>query len=59
MTTKRKAKDLRTQPFMGPLKCQKCTAVHGKPKRGGGKHAIYVYVSGKTNKQEVRCIKHL
>lgn len=55
----RKNKFLRTPPFTGPLKCQNCTAVHGKKKRGGGKHVIYVYVSAKTNKQQVRCIKHL
>jgi hypothetical protein len=52
-------KNLRLPPFTGKLKCQKCSAVHGKPKRGGGTHVIYVYVNGKTNQQEVRCFKHL
>ena len=55
----RENKNLRTPPYMGKLKCQKCSAVHGAPKRGGGKHVIYVYVRDETNKQEVRCIKHL
>jgi hypothetical protein len=55
----RKSKHLRTEPFKGPFKCQQCSAVNGKKKRGGGFHKIYVYVNGKTNKQQVRCIKHL
>ena len=52
-------KRLRTEPFKGPLKCQKCSAVNGRKKRGGGIHRVLVYVNGKTNKQEIRCTKHL
>lgn len=50
---------LRTPPFTGKLKCQKCTAVNGAKRRGGGVHRIIVYVNAKTNQQEVRCTKHL
>lgn len=50
---------LRTPPFKGKLKCQKCSAIHGAKKRGGGVHRIIVYVNAATNQQEIRCHKHL
>jgi hypothetical protein len=50
---------LRTPPFMGKIKCQKCAATLGKVDRRKQPHRLTVYVNDKTNKQEIRCSKHL